>query len=179
MASRTTKARRGSIGLRIFCGLIGVSVACIAFGSVVAIASGGYRPQVYAGGFDPIRASMVLSFVLLTVGFGLPLGAALLQWLREGERPSLAAMAFWAGLTIGAATIVSVLTAPIRPDGTLAAPEWSRAGVLLGLGLLVAWMVSAAACSVIESVRRRDWFHVTLALVAAALIGLVVWYRLT
>ncbi len=51
--------------------------------------------------------------------------------------------------------------------------------VLLGLGLLVAGMLTAAASSVIESMRRRDWFHVTLALVAAGLIGLFVWYRLT
>jgi hypothetical protein len=173
------KGRSGSIGLRIFYGLIGVSVACIAIGGGVAIASGGYRPEAYAGGLDPIRTSVVLAFVLGTVGFGLPAGAALLQWLRAGERPTLTGLAFWAGLTILCASSLSVLSASTRPDGTLAAPDWSRAGVLLGLGLLAAGMVSAAASNVMEPARRRDWLYVALALVAAALIGLFLWYRLT
>ena len=176
MASRSTTPERGSIGFRIFCGLIGLSVLCIAVGGVVAIASGGYRPEDYAGRFDPVRACFVVAMASMAIGFALPVGAALLAWIREGAQPSLIPLAFFAGLAIGAAAIVP-LVATASSSGTMVVPTWSRLGVVIGLGLMIVAMASAAIGNIMGSVRRRDWFHVTLALVAVAVLGLFLWLR--
>ena len=98
-----------SLGARVFFGLLALSLLSIAATSVFAIVSRGNGTEDVAGRFGPIRAGVVVAMATAGTAFALVLGTPVLTWLREGERPGFAAIAFPAGLVVSCATVVVLM----------------------------------------------------------------------
>jgi hypothetical protein len=169
--TRGMRSPAQSVAIRVFCALVGMGCVALVFASVASLAAGGYRPERYAGGFDPVRAGMLVFFAACTAGFGLVAGGGVVARWSGPDRIPIGGIAFWAGLTIASGATLVILAGYPASSAPFAVPVPLRVALFVGLGLMVAPMVTTAVENSIEAMGGRRGLGILVAVLGFAMLA--------